>query len=104
MQDLTHKTVLITGAARGIGRGMAEAFLNAGANVAAADLGQAGKNARTKNGDWNYALASSDALNWHHPVDGRRVCTQKHSGERDLPGHGGYRNVAGAPVAERRWR
>jgi len=57
MQDLAHKTVLITGAARGIGRGMAEAFLQAGANVAAADIGVA------KGKEWTYALASSEELN-----------------------------------------
>ena len=56
MQSLRNKTVLITGAARGIGRGMATAFLEAGANVAAADIGQ------SKGEDWTYKLASSEEL------------------------------------------
>lgn len=38
MFDLTNRTVLITGAARGIGRGMARAFARDGARVALADL------------------------------------------------------------------
>lgn len=38
MQDLTDRTVMITGAARGIGRGMARAFVRAGARVAITDI------------------------------------------------------------------
>ena len=64
MLDLRQKTVLITGAARGIGRGMAEAFLQAGANVAAADLGaQKTVKKDLPPADWSYSLASSDELN-----------------------------------------
>jgi meso-butanediol dehydrogenase/(S,S)-butanediol dehydrogenase/diacetyl reductase len=47
--------VLVTGGARGIGRGIAEAFLRAGCSVMVADLG-------AETGDWAYDLASQDDL------------------------------------------
>ena len=38
MQELTGRVAVVTGAASGIGRGMAESFLAAGAKVVLADL------------------------------------------------------------------
>ena len=48
------RTVLVTGAARGIGKGIADAFLRAGHRVMIADLGTSL--------DWNYDLATDHAL------------------------------------------
>ena len=52
---LQGRTALITGAARGIGRGIAEAFAAAGANIMLADLGGA-------SGAWGYDLADDTEL------------------------------------------
>ena len=57
--DIQGKTVIVTGAARGIGRGIAAAYAREGANVVLADLGAA---AAEPAGDWNYALAGESEL------------------------------------------
>ena len=48
------RTVLVTGGARGIGKGIAKAFLQADHNVMIADLAD--------QGEWNYKLASSETM------------------------------------------
>ncbi len=56
--EIQGKTVVVTGAARGIGRGIAEAFARAGARVVLGDLG--GLSGADEG--WAYALASKGDL------------------------------------------
>jgi meso-butanediol dehydrogenase/(S,S)-butanediol dehydrogenase/diacetyl reductase len=57
--EIRDKSVVVTGAARGIGRGIAEAFAREGARLVLGDLGSL---AAGPGGEWAYGLASKTDL------------------------------------------
>ncbi len=76
MSELSEKTVLVVGASRGLGRGIARAFGEAGAPVVAiartaselADLAAGSANIRTEVADATDATIARNLLNKHNPA------------------------------------
>lgn len=83
MNRLSGKSALITGAARGIGRGFAEAFVSEGATVAIADvnLGAAEKTAR-EIGDAAYAVEID--VSDQNSIDAAVNTAVAHAGKLDI--------------------
>ncbi len=80
---ITGKSVIVTGAARGIGRAIAEAFAREGANVVLADLG---------------ALSLESAAAWHYGLSAQ---TDLASAADDLRSSGGSCLAIEVDVADR---
>ena len=83
MKRLEGKTALITGAARGIGRGFAEAFVREGATVTIGDINhQAAKKAASDIGD--AAVAVHLDVTSQDSIDRAIEATVAHSGKLDI--------------------
>ena len=86
--DLTGRTALVTGGSRGLGRGMAEAMLEAGATVAilgqSASVFSAAQELSEAAGRWTEAI-QADLSNRGQLQQAFAACPEK-MGRRILPG------------------